>query len=187
MSREERTRWDDRYQDNERWRADHLPFPWLVERTPPVQNGLALDIACGLGHNALWLARQGYRVLGVDISLVALKRGLKAARSQNLDGQALFALVDMDHFRPPKAGFDLICVIRFLSRDLFPAIASALKPGGLLLCATLNWRYTKASPETPAVYLLSPGELGQAFADLEIVETCECGDMSFLAARRPLE
>jgi tellurite methyltransferase len=186
MSRDERIRWDDRYQTDDRWRVDHVPFPWLVEHTPPTQDGLALDIACGLGHNALWLAVQGYRVLGVDISLVALKRALKSARYQNLDGRAVFAQVDMDHFRPPHASFDLICVVRFLSRDLFPTIISALKPGGLLLYATLNWRYGELSPETPQVYLLSPGELEQAFAALEIIEACERGDMSFLIARKPL-
>jgi len=186
MSRDERTRWDDRYQTDERWRVDHAPFPWLVEHTPPTQNGLALDIACGLGHNGLWLAGQGYRVIGVDISLVALRRGLKAARCQNLDKRVLFAQVDMDHFRPSPASFDLIGVARFLNRDLFPAIISALKPGGLLLYATLNWRYAEFSPETPSVYLLSPGELEQAFATLEIMEACERGDMSFLMARKPL-
>lgn len=186
MSHDERMRWDDRYRSDDRWRAEHAPFPWLVEHTPSTPDGLALDMACGLGHNALWLAGQGYRVLGVDISLVALRRGLRAARSQYLDGRVLFAQVDMDHFRPPQAGFDLICVIRFLSRDLFPAIISALKPGGLLLYATLNWRYADFSPETPSVYLLSPGELEQAFAALEIAEACERGDMSFLAARKRL-
>jgi tellurite methyltransferase len=186
MSRDERMRWDDRYQTDDRWRVDHAPFPWLVEHAPHASNGLALDIACGLGHNTLWLAGQGYRVLGVDISLVALRRGLKAARCHNLDGRVLFAQVDIDHFRPPSASFDLIGVVRFLSRALFPAIISALKPGGLLLYATLNWRYAEFSPETPAGYLLSPGELEQAFATLEIMETCERGDMSFLIARKSL-
>lgn len=185
MSRDERERWDARYQTDARWSVDHLPFPWLVEHAPPSPNGLALDIACGLGHNALWLARQGYRVLGVDISLVALRRGLNAARSQRLDGRVLFAQVDMEHFRPPRASFELIGVIRFLNRDLFPAIVTALKPGGLLIYATLNWRYAEFSPETSTTYLLSPGELEEAFGALEIKEVCERGDMSFLAARKP--
>jgi SAM-dependent methyltransferase len=185
MSRDERVRWDDRYQNNKRWQVDHHPFPWLVQHTPPTQDGFALDVACGLGHNALWLVGQGYRVLGVDISLIALKRAVKAARSQSLDGRLVFALTDMDHFRPPSACFDLICVVRFLNRDVFPALISALKPGGILLYMTLNWHYAEVSPETPAAYLLSPGELERAFASMEIVEACEQEEMSFLAAHKP--
>ena len=185
MSNEERQRWDDRYQNDERWRVDHAPFPWLVDHVPPGRGGLALDIACGLGHNALWLAEQGYRVIGADISPIALRRGLSVARAWHLDGQVMFAQADMDRFRPPPAGFDLVCVIRFLSRDLFPSIIATLKPGGHLLYATLNWRYARTNPETPAVYLLSPGELAQAFADLDIVDFHEHDEMSYLIARKP--
>lgn len=184
MSREEQERWDSRYVHDERWRVDHPPFPWLVEHIKPVHDGLALDLACGLGHNTLWLAEHGYWAIGVDVSLVALRRGLSTARSQRIDGRVMFAQVDLDHFWMPPDSFDLICVIRFLNRAIFPTIASALKPGGQLLYATLNWRYAETSPDTPTVYLLSPGELECAFSSLNIIDAHECDDMSYLIAQK---
>ncbi len=184
MSRADRERWDERYQ-TEKWDTEHEPFPVLVKYADRRMGGLALDLACGLGHNSVWLARHGYRVLGVDISRVALERGLAAARCQGVADSILFVEADLEHFRVPPERFDLIGVIRFLNRDMFPNIQAALKPGGQLIYATLNWRWLISHPETERRYLLEPGELLSAFSGLDVIVHSEEGDLSHLVARKP--
>jgi SAM-dependent methyltransferase len=185
MTCDDRQKWDNRYANDKVWQRAHDPLPWLVEHVRSDQNGVALDLACGLGHNALWLARQGYRVLAVDGSMVGLRRGLAAVRDQGLAGQVRFAQADLDCFRPPAGCCDLVCVLRFLNRDLFPWLIAALRPGGLLVVATLNWRWSDTSPDTDPEYLLKPGELLRAFPGLQVIDHLEEADMSYLAAFKP--
>lgn len=184
MTRDDLARWDDRYR-REDWKDARDPYPLLTEHAPSVEDGLALDLACGLGHNSIWLAQHGWRVLGVDLSRVALAKARKAATAQGVTERVRFAQVDLDHYRPPVACFDLVAVIRFLDRALFPDIAAALKPGGLLIYATLNWRRRETHPEVEPVYLLQPGELETAFPGFEVLYASEEGDHSQIVARRP--
>lgn len=182
MTSDDRQKWDDRYTNDHNWQRDRRPFPWLVEHTPPSHGGLALDLACGLGHDAVFLAQKGYRVVAIDGSRVGLARGLASAREVGVDGQVLFAQADLDHFRPAVDRFELVCVLRFLSRDLFPWLLRALKPGGRLIYATLNWRWSETHPEVNPDFLLKPGELLGAFPGLDVIEHQENAEMSYLAA-----
>ncbi|HEC22062.1 MAG TPA: class I SAM-dependent methyltransferase [Chloroflexi bacterium] len=186
MTQQDQERWNERYR-SPRWKGGPLPHSLLSEYAGLLTGGLALDLACGLGQNALWLAEHGYRVIAVDISRVALRRGLKAARRQGLADRVLFVQADLDHFRPPAESCDLICVFRFLNRGLFPAIRAALRPGGVLIYATLNWRRAQTHPDVPREYLLRPGELGRAFGEMEIIAQGENGETSHLIARRRRE
>ena len=100
--------------------------------------GSALDLACGLGRHALWLASRDWRVNGVDLSHVAIEK---------LKGVALERKVDLDLFAGDASGYefvparlDLIVLFYHLDRSLFPKIVSALKPGSLLICKMgLRW------------------------------------------------
>jgi len=100
--------------------------------------GSVLDLACGLGRHALWLASRRWRVSGVDLSDVAIEK---------LRGAALERKVALDLFVGDASGyeltptrFDLIVLFYHLDRSLFPKIVSALKPGGLLICKmSLRW------------------------------------------------
>jgi SAM-dependent methyltransferase len=75
--------WDARYAGkNLVWEAE--PNRWVVEVCAGLPPGRALDLACGEGRNALWLARQGWRVTGVDFSRVALERAGDLARGFTL-------------------------------------------------------------------------------------------------------
>lgn len=185
MSKADRERWDERYED-EKWKAMmKQPYPLVQATVRPVEQGLALDVACGLGQNTLWLARQGYHAIGIDVSRVALEHAQATARQAGLDDRVLFAQADLDRYRPPAGMFDLIIVIRYLNRALFPALIDALKPGGLLIYATLNWLRAETHPDAPREYLLNPGELSTAFAALEILHDEQIGDHSELVARKP--
>jgi len=182
MTSDDRQKWDERYTNDENWQRDRRPLPWLVEHAPPSEDGLALDLACGLGHNAVFLAQRGYRVVAVDGSRVGLGRGLASAREAGVSDRILFVWSDLDTFRPPSERFELVCVLRFLSRELFPWLVRALKPGGRLIYATLNWRWAESYPEVNPDFLLQPGELLDAFGGLDVIAHQEDDEMSYIAA-----
>ncbi len=187
MSDRDRARWDARYR-SPRYEGNREPLWLLAEYVPPAkEQKVGLDIACGLGHNTLWLAEHGYAALGVDISRVALARAQAEAEARNLTDRVLFAQVDLDRFRPPVERFDVVLVSRFLKRWLLQPLGDAVKPGGLLIYRTLNWQRALADPDTPPQYLLAPGELKRAFAGFEMLDHAEEGEMSHLVARKPLD
>lgn len=130
------------------------------------RQGVALDLACGLGGNALWLAERGLSVEAWDCSSVALEKLETAAKEKRLNITTRHA--DLEETPLPQAAFDLIVVSGFLSRSLCQDIVEALRPGGLLAYQT----YTQFKPveglHGPGNpdYLLAQGELLQLFSDL---------------------
>ena len=126
----------------------------------------ALDLACGRGANALFMARAGLRVTAWDLSPVAIGRLEKAAIAEGL---AIETGVRDVIARPPEpASVDLLLVSFFLERELAPALVAALKPGGLLFYQT----YSRAavSDEGPASdrFRLADNELLELFAALKV-------------------
>jgi len=71
-SRPSRERWNRRWAGEERVHAGTAPSRFLVAEVANLRPGAALDLACGAGRNAVWLAEQGWRVTGVDFSGVAV-------------------------------------------------------------------------------------------------------------------
>lgn len=132
------------------------PSPWVIRFAPLIGSGEVLDLACGSGRHARWLAAKGYRVLGVDRDAAAL------TRLRN-DGIAVLQ-VDLEAgdaaawpFSPEQ--FAGIVVTNYLHRPLFPKILDSLAPGGVLIYETFalgNERFGK--PSNPD-FLLHPGEL----------------------------
>jgi SAM-dependent methyltransferase len=131
--------WDRRYAEHPRiWSGN--PNPHLVTAASPLTPGRALDVGCGEGADALWLARRGWRVTGVDLSEVALAR----ARGQaGLEDPEVAARIDWVHAdltaeRPTPRSFDLVSA-QFLQLPdparsaLFTGLAAAVAPGGTLL------------------------------------------------------
>lgn len=187
MSRADRDRWDHKYAGGNPNPA-FTPDPILVEHASLLApRGLALDVACGVGHNALFLARHGYDVLAVDGSPVGLKYGRAAARAFALPVQ--FVAADLDEFVPPPRRFDLVLVIRFLSRPLLPLLKEALVPRGLLIYQTFNLNRRRTNPGFNPEYLLSAGELAEAFGDFETIATNDAmdiaDDLTYWIGRRP--
>jgi len=137
------------------------------------QQGQALDLACGLGANAVFLARQGLAVTAWDISDLAIAQLQAYASQQGLQINACQQNITPKCF--PEARFDVIVVSRFLDRSLMDAIIRALNPNGLLFYQT----FTQVSvhipdsnprqiPNNPA-YLLAENELLQCFSTLSLV------------------
>ena len=132
---------------------------WLPGGADGEAGGLAaLDLACGRAGNGEWLAARGFDVTAWDVS----ERVIEAIRSR--PGSAIRTAEPRDVVaRPPAPDtFDVIVVARFLERDLCPAIARALRPGGVLFYQTFT-----AGLANPA-YLLGPNELLALFPTLAI-------------------
>ncbi len=127
--------------------------------------GRALELACGLGANAIALARTGLATQAWDISQVAVDKLNRFARDQGL---SLVAEARDVMAEPPVAdSFDVIVVSHYLERGLAPAIMAALKPGGLLFYQTFTREVTEdyTGPSNPD-FRLERGELLRLFAGL---------------------
>src|SRR5262245_6985205 len=122
----------------------------------------ALDMAMGRGRHAVPLAHAGFRVFGVDVNLDAVRDARAAARAGGVQIHAWCA--DLTQHPLPIARFDLIVVSRYLQRDLFPALRSAVADGGVVLYETFTTaqRALGTGPTSPD-HLLEPGELRSRF------------------------
>ncbi len=125
--------WDERYRSSEKvWSGN--PNPRLVAVASELKPGTALDVGCGEGADAIWLAQQGWSVTGVDISQVALQRAEKAAGSHAITWQQANIL----EWTPAQEAYDLVSA-QFMHlpwpdlQALHRRLAAAVKPGGTLL------------------------------------------------------
>ena len=148
------------------------------ERYPPVEvlaendfllptTGTALDLACGLGANAIFLAEKGLAVTAWDISVVAIDKLTAYAIRQGLSINARQEKITAESFT--KCSFDVIVVSRFLDRTLSDAIIGALKPDGLLFYQTFTREKTSPRPPNNPDYLLGCSELLTLFSPLRVV------------------
>lgn len=152
-------------------------FVHLLSELP--EKAKALDLACGLSGNCLFMAKKGLQVTAWDISDLAIEQLMHFA---NKEGVELMAEVrDVESNPPPANTFDVILVSRFLNRELCPYISRSLKPKGWLLYQTFTRAGASASatgPSNPA-YLLDENELPALFPDLDIkvyLDECESGE-----------
>lgn len=127
---DDRERWNDRYDrpDDDR---DPDPIPELERRIDALPDGRALDVATGLGANAVYLADRGYDVDAVDISDVALERARDRAADRGVDVNWLRS--DLADFDPGRERYDLITVRYFAALEHLPDLKAALAPGGALV------------------------------------------------------
>ena len=190
-----RERWNERYARDGVEPFAHAPSDWLVAHRALLAGGggRALDVACGGGRNALYLAQLGYEVDAIDVSDVAIDALHAAVREHALPIAP--RVVDLEREPLPPGPYDAIVVFNSLQRELFDALPGALGPGGLLLYETLSRAHVdELGHSFDPAYLLEPGELLGAFPTLEIVEHREgvVGEpgaqraVASLVARRPV-
>ena len=165
-------RWNERYTQGFEPFPD-LPAAWLVEHRELLSGGgRALDVACGDGRNALYLARCGYEVDAIDASDVAIDALRAAAQERGL--QIAPRVVDLEREPLPDGPYDAIVTTNFLQRDLFGPLQQALAPGGLLFYETLGQAHVvQLGRSFNPAYLLEEGELLRAFGDLEVIDHFE--------------
>lgn len=155
--------WDERYAAAELiWTAE--PNRFLVAEVNGLAPGRALDLACGEGRNAVWLATQGWEVTGVDFSRAGLDKAHHLAQQHQVTAE--WILADVTTYRPPPSGFDLVAIL-YLQLPAEPLAAAlgnavrALAPGGTLLLVghdTSNLARGHGGPQDPAV-LYSPDDI----------------------------
>jgi tellurite methyltransferase len=170
--------------------------PGLAPRSPR----RALDIAGGVGRNALFLAREGWQVTLNELSDEAARLAEENARHSGLPltvcrTSALEALTSAcrpDTSQPntsePNTRYDLILMLFYLDRTLFPLLSAALAPGGMLFIKTRTEDHPRfQSGSVHPEYFLRPGELAASFPGLRVLHSREDGGMAeFLAVRELL-
>jgi SAM-dependent methyltransferase len=173
VSAAERDKWDARYRDGAYESRTH-PTALLAEWLPRLARDRALDVACGAGRNALFLAANGYAVTALDISAVALERGRRNAEERALSVEWLCA--DLDDFVEhvlPEGTFDLIVWVRYIHDTLMASLIARLEPGGTLLCEQHLATTAQVAGPTSPQFRLPPGALERSAAGLSILHSYE--------------
>jgi len=168
-----RERWNRRWAGEERVHASTAPSRFVVAEVADLPPGAALDLACGAGRNAVWLAEQGWRVTAVDFSGVALRmaRSLEAERRVAVE----WVEADVLAWTPPPRAYDLVCVLYLQlpageRRTALARAAAAVRPGGTLLVLghdLLNLTDGWGGP-TQADVLFTPDDVVAEVGDLRI-------------------
>jgi len=178
-------RWDERYAGLVE--VDRRP-PEALERWAHLAaqlptHGRCVDLACGPGAVALWLAERGLHVTALDVSPVAIDVLRSCAERAGVGERIDARVTDLDEGIPGDLrDLELIVCQRFRSPALYPALLERLNPGGLVVVTVLS----AVGCERPGAFHAPPGELRAAFTSehCDIVLEAEGGGLGHLVARR---
>ncbi len=179
-------------EDGERWNARYAR---RVTGDPAMPKGLGgielerggrcLDVACGLGEQSLWAAREGYHVVALDASDVAITALNSAAIRLGLRDRVESHVVDLDEGLPSELAGECSLVIcqRFRDPALYEQLVYMLAPGGVLVTTVLS---QTGCVDVAGPYHARSGELVCTFRDLDvdIVRSVELDGEATLVARR---
>jgi SAM-dependent methyltransferase len=191
MSTQERTAWDQRFRVGSHAGSPPDPFLEQLEEYSSLfsPSRCALDVACGAGRHAVWLAERGWHVTGLDISVEGLRRArtLAQQRAVPLD----LVCTDLEMCPLPVERFDLIVCFFYLQKNLFEPLQRALRPGGLIVYKTYTTDQSRfpGCPSHP-LHLLHPQELLARFGNFRVLlyqETVQDRGVAQLIAQRPRE
>ncbi|HUR80463.1 MAG TPA: class I SAM-dependent methyltransferase [Thermoanaerobaculia bacterium] len=161
--------WNERYRSREEIASD--PASLLVDAARDLKPGRALDLACGAGRNALWLASRGWDVVAID----GAEEAIRILREHDADVDARVMNLEDETPLPFAAeSFDLVCILYYLHRPLFAEAKRMVKRGGTVVCAV----------KMTGTHRGEPGELAQHFEDFEVLRSSE-GEIAEIVARRP--
>jgi tellurite methyltransferase len=164
--------WEARYRSRERPQTDLLaaPTPLLIETAEKLAPGNALDVACGTGRNAIWLADRGWQVTAVDGARPAIEILNQRAEERGLPIATRVADLEDKDFRIEPAAWDLILKCFYLQRSLIPAVRAGVRPGGIAIVLV----HIVEDGEEVTATRAAPGELRSFFAhDWEILHYFE--------------
>ena len=165
--------WNDRYRERGAvWGSE--PNRFLVEVAADLERGTALDLGCGQGRNALWLARRGFTVTGFDLSPVAIEQARGIAADEGLDVR--YDAVNLMEWEPDGQVWDLVLLAYIhlpedMRRAVHAAAARAVSPGGRIVVIAHhldNFESGTGGPSNPD-WLFTEAQLEEDFSDFEIV------------------
>jgi len=180
MSEEDRRHWDERHAVAGVGSHD----PGLatafaaIEDLFPIE-GRALEIACGRGEMAVWLAMRGMDVFGVDVSPIAVDLAAELAVRNDVADGCRFEAWDLDDGMPPGPPTDLVVCHMFREPRLDQELIERVAPGGLIAIASLS---EVGGPS--GRFRAEPGELREAFAELETLSGGEGDGVAWLLGRK---
>ena len=164
----DKARWDKLYSKHQGYVFGKDPVQFLVENLSSLPKGRALDLAMGEGRNAVYLAKKGFNVEGVDISDVALRKAKRLAQEQGVRIRTITA--DLNKYQIEQDSYDVIMDFYFLNRTLIPQIKNGLKKGGVVIFENYTKDQLKYDKTQNKTYLLELGELKELFKDLKIIK-----------------
>jgi SAM-dependent methyltransferase len=168
----DRHAWNERYSAEELiWRAE--PNQFLVTEVSALPPGRALDLACGEGRNAVWLAKRGWTVTGVDFSDVGLKKAARMAAENGVEVEWVES--DVLDYEPLPGGFDLVIVFYLHlpaeeRRRVMKRAVAALAPGGTIVVVAhdiTNLTEGWGGPQDPTV-LCGPEDFASDLGELDV-------------------
>jgi SAM-dependent methyltransferase len=181
MSSDDGARWDVRYARRGASTVDEVglprPFHPFADHFPTA--GSALELACGTGAAAVWLARRGLHVRGYDVSAVAVAQAGDLAARCGLAARCHFEVADLDDGLPAGDPVDVVFCNKFRDRRLDSSIIERLRAGGLLAISVLS-----EVGSSPGTFRARPGELVEAFGALDTIASGEADGEAWLLARR---
>jgi SAM-dependent methyltransferase len=180
MSEDDRRRWDDRYTRASQPAGAPGPpevFASLEHLFPTACT--ALEIACGRGEVSVWLASRGMEVFAVDISPVAIDLARDLAFRSAVSDRCRFEVWDLDDGLPPGRPVDLVVCHMYREPRLDRELIDRLAPGGLLVITSLS-----EVGAGPGRFRARPGELREAFDELEILTEDEGDGVAWMLGRR---
>lgn len=139
---------------------ESAPAKLLADTAKLLQPGRALDLACGMGRNALWLADQGWKVTAVDRS----KEAIEFIRKRSSSVEAHIADLENHEFDIGESEWDFIAMCYYLQRDLFEPVQRGLKSGGVALAIV----HLMEPGREESRFSVQPGELAKYFEGWKI-------------------
>jgi tellurite methyltransferase len=146
----------------------HQPAQFLVENIDLLPRGRALDVAMGSGRNAIYLAKMGFEVEGVDTSREAIEEALERAREEGVSIQTRVEDLEKIPYFDEEA-YDLVICFNYLQRSLMPQMKNWVKPSGMLVYETFIIDQVQfGKPHNPD-YLLRYNELLHTFRGFRVL------------------
>jgi len=165
MSKQDREKWNQRYAEDT-YRKNN-PVVLLEDWVPKLPTGKALDVACGAGRNAIFLAQSGFQVDAIDISRAGLHMASQQAMRQGLEINWIEH--DLDRVFRFDTDYDLIIVMWYVNLALITRLCDCLAAGGYLLCEEHLITDQDVIGPTSSNYRVAPGALCEAVSGVDVL------------------
>jgi 2-polyprenyl-3-methyl-5-hydroxy-6-metoxy-1,4-benzoquinol methylase len=165
-----KSQWDQAYA-RQSYIFGKAPAKFLAENYSYLpENSKVLDMGMGEGRNAVFLAQKGHRVIGIDISSVAIKKANKLAKEFGVRVQSVLA--SLDTYKVKKGSLDGIICFYYVDRKLIPKMISWLKPGGVIFfeADSIKQKKQKGQKTYSEEQYLKEGELLTLFPDMRVLK-----------------